>query len=181
MELALVGDHSTVSLTQVSYNTFFFKSQNASKVGTLYSCQKGSKVDFQTQFNSLLIHIIKSPPLRSPYYIWRRESKCDVSPFLVDFSIGLRKDINTHSFFEGQDKMHYTYSVLTLFLTDLVTWYTMRGLIPPSPGRNRVKELTVLICVYILSFYYIVLLDGKHQKTPHYYNVALNCVCRCLF
>ena len=29
---------------------------------------------------------------------------------------------------------------LTLFLTDLVTWYTMRGLIPPSPGRNRVKR-----------------------------------------
>ena len=29
---------------------------------------------------------------------------------------------------------------LTLFLTDFVTWYTMRGLIPPSPGRNRVKN-----------------------------------------
>ena len=29
---------------------------------------------------------------------------------------------------------------LTLFLTDLVTWYTMRGLIPPSPGRNREKN-----------------------------------------
>ena len=32
--------------------------------------------------------------------------------------------------------LHY----LTLFLTDLVTWHTMRGLIPPSPGRNRVKK-----------------------------------------
>ena len=30
---------------------------------------------------------------------------------------------------------------LTLFLTDLVTWHTMRGLIPPSPGRNRVNSL----------------------------------------
>ena len=27
----------------------------------------------------------------------------------------------------------------TQWPTDLVTWYTMRGLIPPSPGRNRVK------------------------------------------
>ena len=31
------------------------------------------------------------------------------------------------------------HSCLTLFLTEVVTWYTMRGLIPPSPGRNRVK------------------------------------------
>ena len=29
--------------------------------------------------------------------------------------------------------------IFSLFLTDLVTWHTMRGLIPPSPGRNRVK------------------------------------------
>ena len=60
-------------------------------------CQKESKFDFQNQFYSLLIHFIKSPPLRSRYCIWRKERKCDVSPFSVDFSIGLRKDIGTHS------------------------------------------------------------------------------------
>ena len=34
-ELALVGDHSAVPLTQISCNTVFFKSQNARKTGTL--------------------------------------------------------------------------------------------------------------------------------------------------
>ena len=34
-ELALVGDHSTVPLTQISCNTVFSKSQNARKAGTL--------------------------------------------------------------------------------------------------------------------------------------------------
>ena len=36
-ELALVGDHNTVPLTRVSYNTVFSKSQNARKAGTLCS------------------------------------------------------------------------------------------------------------------------------------------------
>ena len=35
-------------------------------------------------------------------------------------------------------------NILTLFLTEVVTWYTMRRLIPPSPGRNRVKNLHIL-------------------------------------
>ena len=33
--LALVGDHSTVPLERISCNTFFSKSQNARKTGTL--------------------------------------------------------------------------------------------------------------------------------------------------
>ena len=35
------------------------------------------------------------------------------------------------------------HSCLTLFLSEVVTWYTMRGLIPPSPDRNRVIPLLV--------------------------------------
>ena len=38
--LALVGDHSTVPLTQISCNTIFSKSQNERKVGTLCIVQR---------------------------------------------------------------------------------------------------------------------------------------------
>ena len=41
---------------------------------------------------------------------------------------------------------------LTLFLTDLVTWYTMRGLIPPSPGRNKVNSLLTAMSLDLIYF-----------------------------
>ena len=45
---------------------------------------------------------------------------------------------------------------LTLFLTDLVTWYTMIGLIPPSPGRNRVKTFEWLLSSLFKKFYLLI-------------------------
>ena len=46
-----------------------------------------------------------------------------------------------HLQFLSEKKSDQTFNnSLTLFLTDLVTWHTMRGLIPPSPGRNSVKD-----------------------------------------
>ena len=48
--------------------------------------------------------------------------------------------LNSHFDFTRFVRPFVYFMTLTLFLTDLVTWYTMRGLIPPSPGRNRVKR-----------------------------------------
>ena len=55
--------------------------------------------------------------------------------------IGFESRNLSHSFltFSCCWESKFLHDLLTIFLTDLVTWYTMRGLIPPSPGRNRVK------------------------------------------
>ena len=46
-DLALVGDHSTVPLTPISYNTVFSKSQNVRKAGTLCTYQGIYENNFQ--------------------------------------------------------------------------------------------------------------------------------------
>ena len=55
---------------------------------------------------------------------------------LVSHQLIISKIIESHKH-DGTNKWP---NDLTLFLTDLVTWYTMRGPIPPSPGRNRIKQ-----------------------------------------
>ena len=56
--LALVGDHSTVPLTQVSCNTVFSKSQNACKAGTLCRRKRKPKEVDETHLISESIEMI---------------------------------------------------------------------------------------------------------------------------
>ena len=52
--LALVGDQSTVPLTQISCNPVFFKSQNPCKAGTLCNRKRRKPHVFQKIYHSIL-------------------------------------------------------------------------------------------------------------------------------
>ena len=72
----------------------------------------------------------------------RTVTYCNFSSYIM--KLQYLKCILTRFFFskikvEKNQFSNEIYQSGTQWPTDLVTWYTMRGLIPPSPGRNRVK------------------------------------------
>ena len=82
-ELALVGNHSTVPLTQISCNTVFSKSQNARKAGTL------STGNFNDKYDSYALPLLELQykNLRSTYVFtkhcrWLKKYHADPSQLL---------------------------------------------------------------------------------------------------